>query len=164
LQNRSFSQASKVVRRQGQAGRIKTTGKIGPRYRQAWLTCLLVVAVTHRQGHSSVQPVITDSTVEAAAAVDANIFFKMLKGTKANDMVMVVIDTRAPNQDTTILTPGIAHRLPTPATAGVIVLDNKMVCVRIMGVNKIPTTALCHHSGAGQYPPIPMIIAHPRTS
>jgi hypothetical protein len=109
------------------------------------------VAVTHRQGHSSVQPVITDSTVEAAAAVDANIF-KMLKGTKANDMVVVVIDTRAPNQDTTILIPGIAHRLPTPAIAGVsnlscVVLNTKVVCVRIMGVNKIP-----------------MIIAHPRTS
>ena len=141
LQNRSFSQASKVVRRQGQAGRIKTTGKIGPRYRQAWLTCLLVVAVTHRQGHSSVQPVITDSTVEAAAAVDANIFFKMLKGTKANDMMMVVT---APNQDTAVLIPAVARRLLTPVAAGVsklsrIVLNNKAVIVRI-GANKIPTT------------------------
>ena len=109
------------------------------------------------------EPVIADIT-EAAAAADA--IFKMLKGTKANDMVMVVIDTRAPNQDTTILTPGIAHRLPTPATAGVIVLDNKMVCVRIMSVNKIPTTVTVtdealHQSEAGQDPPIPMIIAHP---
>ena len=144
LQNRSFSQASKVVRRQGQAGRIKTTGKIGPRYRQAWLTCLLVVAVTHRQGHSSVQPVITDSTVEAAAAVDANIFFKMLKGTKANDILVVVIDTGAPNQDTANLIPAVARRLLTPVAAGVsklsrIVLNNKAVIVRI-GANKTPTT------------------------
>ena len=129
-----------------------------------------MVAVTHRQGHhSSVQPVITNSTeAAAAAAVDTNIV-KILKGTKANDLKMVVIDTGAPNQDTTNLIPGIAHRLLIPATAGVsnlscVVLDNKMVCVRIMGVNKLPTTALGHHSGAGQYPPIPMIIAHPRTS
>jgi hypothetical protein len=99
-----------------------------------------VVAVTHRQGHSSVQPVITDSTEAAAAAVDTNIF-KMLK---ANELMVVVTDTGAPNQDTTILIPGIAHRLLAPAAAGVSNLSsvvlNKSVRVRIMGVNEIPTT------------------------
>ena len=153
--------------RQAKAGRTKTISKIGPRYGRLARPCLLVVAVTHHQGHSSVQ-VINTVEAEAAAAVDTNSIFQILKGTKANDMMVVVIDTGAPNQDTTIFIPGIAHRLLIPATAGVsglsgVVLDNKMVCVRIMGVNKIPTTALCHHSGAGQYPPIPMIIAHPRT-
>ena len=116
------------------------------------------------------QPVITDSTVEAAAAVDANIFFKMLKGTKANDMMMVVT---APNQDTAVLIPAVARRLLTPVAAGVsklsrIVLNNKAVIVRI-GANKIPTTVTVtdkalHRSGADQDLPILMVIAHPCAS
>ena len=124
-----------------------------------------MAAVTHHHGHSPVEPVIADIT-EAAAAADA--IFKMLKGTKANDMMMVDTETGAPNQDTTVLIPAVARRLLTPVAAGVsklsrIVLNNKAVIVRI-GANKIPTTVTVtdkalHRSGADQDLPILMVIA-----